>query len=151
VLPSIVKPQVIENIFYDFNKATLRPESKKALNDMVKVLNDNPNVIIEMGAHTDRIGSEAYNIKLSELRAKSVVDYLVKAGINPARLQPHGYGKTVPKTVTKRIAKQYPQFKEGDVLTDEFISKLNKENQAAADQINRRTEFKVTGMDFGMY
>jgi outer membrane protein OmpA-like peptidoglycan-associated protein len=151
VLPSIVKPQVIENIFYDFNKATLRPESKKALNDMVKVLNDNPNVIIEMGAHTDRIGSEAYNIKLSELRAKSVVDYLVKAGINPARLQPHGYGKTVPKTVTKRIAKQYPQFKEGDVLTDEFISKLSKENQAAADQINRRTEFKVTGMDFGMY
>lgn len=85
------------------------------------MLHDNPNVTIEMASHTDRWGSDAYNINLSERRAKSVVDYLVENGISRDRLQPHGYGKSRPKTVTKRIARLYPQFKEGDILTEEFI------------------------------
>lgn len=150
ILPSISKPSVVENIFYDYDKADLRPESKTALNELIAVLHDNPNVTIEMASHTDRWGSDAYNINLSERRAKSVVDYLVENGISRDRLQPHGYGKSRPKTVTKRIARLYPQFKEGDILTEEFIKTLFEEDQQAADQINRRTEFSVLSLTYNM-
>lgn len=150
ILPSISKPSVVENIFYDYDKADLRPESKTALNELIAVLHGNPNVTIEMASHTDRWGSDAYNINLSERRAKSVVDYLVENGISRDRLQPHGYGKSRPKTVTKRIARLYPQFKEGDILTEEFIKTLSEEDQQAADQINRRTEFSVLSLTYNM-
>lgn len=150
ILPSISKPSVVENIFYDYDKADLRTESKTALNELIAVLHDNPNVTIEMASHTDRWGSDAYNINLSERRAKSVVDYLVENGISRDRLQPHGYGKSRPKTVTKRIARLYPQFKEGDILTEEFIKTLSEEDQQAADQINRRTEFSVLSLTYNM-
>ena len=143
ILAAMTKPQVIENIFYDYNKATLRPESKTALDSMVQVLNDNPYITIEMGAHTDRVGGDEYNFKLSDRRAKSVVDYLIAAGVDSARLQYHGYGRSMPKVVTKRIARLYPQFNEGDTLNEPFVMALTKEDRAAADQINRRTEFQV--------
>ena len=143
VLAAMTKPQVIDNIFYDYNKATLRPESKTALDSMVQVLNDNPYITIEMGAHTDRVGGDEYNLKLSDRRAKSVVDYLIAAGVDSARLQSHGYGRSVPKVITKRLARLYPQFNEGDTLNEPFVMALTKEDRAAADQINRRTEFQV--------
>ena len=143
ILAAMTKPQVIENIFYDYNKATLRPESKAALDSMVQVLNDNPYVSIEMSSHTDRIGGHEFNMDLSTRRAKSVVDYLIAHGIEKERLTYQGYGKTRPKVVTKRIARLYPQFQEGDTLTVAYIDTLSKENKAAADQINRRTEFQV--------
>lgn len=146
ILAAMTKPQVIENIFYDFDKASLRAESKAALDSMVTILKDNPQIVIEMASHTDRWGSNEYNLKLSDRRAKSVVDYLIAAGVESSRLRPKGYGKTRPKTVTKRIARLYPQFKEGDTLTEEFISKLEKPDQDAADQINRRTEFQVISL-----
>ena len=118
ILAAINKPQVVENIFYDFDKATLRPESKAALDEMAQMLRENPNVTIEMGAHTDRKGSDDYNIRLSERRAKSVTDYLIQAGIAADRLSPKGYGESVPKTVTKRINRELPQFPEGTILTE---------------------------------
>ena len=151
ILASIQKPQVIENIFYDFDKATLRPESKAALDEMAQMLRDNPNVAIEMASHTDRHGKDDYNMRLSERRAKSVVDYLIAAGVHPDRLKPQGYGESRPKVVTKKIAREYPQFKEGDVLTEEFILTLSPEDQDAADQINRRTEFQVLSITYDMY
>ncbi|MDE6019242.1 MAG: OmpA family protein [Muribaculaceae bacterium] len=147
ILASISKPSIVENIFYDFDKASLRAESKEALDQLGVMLEDNPNVSIEMSAHTDRKGSDQYNLDLSERRAKSVVDYLVGKGINPNRLTWIGYGKQRPKTVTKRINKEYPQFEEGTELTPEFIDGLSEEDQEAADQINRRTEFQVTAID----
>lgn len=147
-LAAINKPQVVENIFYDFDKATLRPESKTALDEMAQMLRDNPHVTIELAAHTDRKGSEEYNMRLSERRAKSVIDYLISAGIDPQRLSPKGYGESVPKTVTKRISREYPQFPEGTVLTEDYISTLTPEDQEAADQINRRTEFQVLSLNF---
>lgn len=151
ILAAINKPQVVENIFYDFDKATLRPESKAALDEMAQLLRDNPNVTIELAAHTDRKGSDEYNIRLSDRRAKSVIDYLIAAGINPERLSPKGYGELVPKTVTKRINREYPQFPEGTVLDEKFIETLSPEDQEAADQINRRTEFQVLSLDFELY
>ncbi len=151
ILASISKPQVVENIFYDFDKATLRPESKQALDEMAQMLRDNPNVTIEMGSHTDRHGTDAYNEDLSDRRAKSVVDYLIAAGIAPDRLKWLGYGESRPKTVTKRINREFPQFPEGTTLNEEFISTLSEADQEAADQINRRTEFQVTSIDYEMF
>ena len=151
ILAAIHKPQVVENIFYDFDKASLRPESKEALDEMAQMLRDNPNVTIEMGAHTDRKGSDEYNVNLSKRRAKSVVDYLVGAGISPDRLTWKGYGESVPKKVTKRINREYPQFPEETVLDETFIETLSEEDQEAADQINRRTEFQVTSINYDMY
>ena len=150
-LSPISKPVVIDNIFYDFDKATLRPESKKALDEMIKMLNDNPNVTIELGAHTDRKGTDQYNERLAQRRAQSVVDYLIAGGIEAARLEAKGYGESVPKTINKKMAKQFDFLKEGDVLTEEFILTLPPEQQEIADQINRRTEFKVLRTNYNLF
>ena len=150
-LSPISKPVVIDNIFYDFDKATLRPESKKALDEMIKMLNDTPNVTIELGAHTDRKGTDQYNERLAQRRAQSVVDYLIAGGIEAARLEAKGYGESVPKTINKKMAKQFDFLKEGDVLTEEFILALPPEQQEIADQINRRTEFKVLRTNYNLF
>ncbi len=150
-LASISKPVLIENIFYDFNRATLRPESKEALDELITLLEDNPNVTIELMSHTDRIGSEQYNQDLSQRRAQSVVDYLIKGGIEKERLTAVGYGKTQPKTVGKNIAKQYEFLPEDTVLTEEFIQTLTPQQQQVADQVNRRTEFMVLSTNYRLY
>lgn len=150
-LSPISKPVVIENIFYDFDKATLRPESKKALDEMIKMLNDNPNVTIELGAHTDRKGTEKYNEKLAQRRAQSVVDYLIAGGISKDRLEAKGYGESKPKVINKKMAKKYDFLKEGDVLTEEFVLQLTPEQIEIADQINRRTEFKVLRTNYNLF
>lgn len=151
ILASITKPVVIDNIFYDFDKATLRPESKEALDEMAQVLRDNPNVTIEMASHTDRHGTDQYNINLSARRAKAVIDYLISVGIDERRLQSQGYGESRPKTITKKLAREYPQFPEGQTLDEEYILTLSSEDQDIADQINRRTEFQVLSIDYQMY
>lgn len=151
MLASITKPNILDNIFYDFDKATLRPESREALDGLVAMLRDNPNITIEMASHTDRKGSDEYNIALSQRRAKSVVDYLIAAGIAPDRLQARGYGESRPKTVTKRVAREFPQFPVGQVLDEAYILTLTEEDREIADQINRRTEFQVLSIDYEMY
>lgn len=152
VLASVTKPVILENIFYDFDKATLRPESEKALdNELITILDDNPNISIELASHTDFRGRDAYNQDLSQRRAQSVVDYLISRGIAPDRVKAVGYGESVPKTITKKLAAQYPQFKEGDVLTEEFILTLSEEDQEVAHQINRRTEFQVMSITYGLF
>ncbi|MDR2680882.1 MAG: OmpA family protein [Tannerella sp.] len=150
-LSPIHKPTVVENIFYAFDSATLRPESKEALDEIIQVLNDNPNITIEMGAHTDRKGSDSYNERLAQRRAQSVVDYLIEAGIPADRLTAKGYGKSEPKTVTGKMAGEHDFLHEGDVLTEQYILRLTPEQQEIADQYNRRTEFKVTGMTYNLY
>lgn len=150
VLYSIHKPSVLENIFYDFDKAALRDESKKELDALVALMDINPNVTIELSAHTDRKGSDQYNQKLSQRRAESVVAYLISRGLAKDRLTVAGYGKSQPKIVTKNIVKQYDFLKEGDILTPEFIEALTPEQQEMADQVNRRTEFKVLSITYGL-
>lgn len=151
ILASVTKPNIVDNIFYDFDKSTLRPESKTALDGVAQMLRDNPNITIEMASHTDRKGSNEYNIALSDRRAKSVVDYLIELGIAADRLQHQGYGESRPKTITKRLAREFPQFTEGQTLNEEFIQSLSPEDQEVADQINRRTEFQVLSTDYQMY
>ncbi|HYW94918.1 MAG TPA: OmpA family protein [Bacteroidales bacterium] len=138
----------IDNIFYDFAKWDLRPESMVSLDKLVETLNDNPNITIELMSHTDSRGTDEDNLILSQKRAQSVVDYLISKGIAPDRLQAKGYGETQPKMVDEQIAKEYPFLKVGEVLTEEFINNLPEDQQEKAHQINRRTEFKVLSTDY---
>lgn len=151
-LANIMAPVLIDNIFYDFDKATLRPESKTALDDLVKLLNENPNITIELSAHTDYKGSAEYNKRLSQRRAESVVNYLIEHGIAADRLTPVGYGKENPKKIRRKVAEKYPFLKENDVLTEEFIKTLeDEEQQEECNQLNRRTEFKVLRTTYGLF
>ena len=149
-LASITAPVLIDNIFYDFDKATLRPESQTALDELVKLLNENPNVTIELSSHCDYKGSSAYNKLLAQRRAESVVNYLVDKGIARDRLSPVGYGKEKPKTIRKKLTEKLTWLKEGDVLTEEFIKKLDPEKQEICNQLNRRTEFIVLRTTYGL-
>jgi outer membrane protein OmpA-like peptidoglycan-associated protein/tetratricopeptide (TPR) repeat protein len=92
----IGKTIVLRNIFFDFDKATIRSESANELDRLIKLLTDNPGIRIELGSHTDSKGSDAYNMKLSQQRSESVVNYLIGKGIAASRLEAKGYGETVP-------------------------------------------------------
>lgn len=118
----IEKPIVLENIYYDLDKWEIRPDAAKELDKLVKLLQDNPNISIEMGSHTDSRAGDQYNLVLSDKRAKAAVEYLVFRGIDAARLKYKGYGET----------KLVNRCKNGVECTEE------------EHQQNRRTEFKVT-------
>lgn len=150
-LASITKPVLIENIFYEFNKATLTAESTKSLKELVKLLNDNPNVTIELSSHCDYKGNDAYNERLSQSRAESVMKFLLAEGIEKERLSAKGYGEKEPKLANKRIVKTLTFLKEGDILTEEFITKLTNEQQEICNAMNRRTEFKVLRTTYKLY
>lgn len=118
----IGRPIVLQNIYYDFDKFNLRTESVAELDKLIKILNDNPNISIQIGSHTDTNGSEKYNIKLSNNRAKSVMEYLTKNGIEKDRLDSMGYGESMPMV--------YPELSDED------------------EQANRRTEFRINSMNY---
>ena len=150
-LANIMAPVLIDNIFYDFDKATLRPESTEALDQLVKLLEENPNVTIELSAHTDFRGSAEYNKRLSQRRAESVIRYLIEHGIASDRLTPVGYGKEKPKTIKRKLTEKYPFLKENDVLTEEYIKTFGEEEQEECNQLNRRTEFRVLRTTYGLF
>jgi outer membrane protein OmpA-like peptidoglycan-associated protein/tetratricopeptide (TPR) repeat protein len=116
---------VIPGIEYDFDKATLRPESQKILDDLAAFLELNDNLSVEIASHTDARGSDTYNQKLSQERAKSCVDYLIGKGISPDRLVASGYGESKPL-----------------IPEAEINAMPTKEEREAAHQKNRRTSFK---------
>ncbi len=90
------KTVVLKNIFFDFNKADIKSESANELDRLVKLLRENPALKIELGSHTDDVGSEEYNARLSDNRSKSVVQYLISKGIPAGRLEAKGYGESKP-------------------------------------------------------
>ncbi|GAC1707820.1 MAG: hypothetical protein NVS9B7_21850 [Flavisolibacter sp.] len=106
----------LNNVFFDFDKSNLRPESFVELDRVVSLLNENAAIEIEMSAHTDNKGSDDYNFKLSDNRARSVMDYILSKGIAPSKIVSHGYGKTKP-----------------------VVPNDSDENR----QLNRRVEFKI--------
>jgi len=146
-LKSTSKPITVPEIFYDLDKSTLRAESKKALDGLIQTLNENPTITIKLTAHTDYRAEDAYNQKLSDRRAKSVMDYLIANGVPADRLTSEGKGETQAKSVEND--EEYAPFKTGDVLTKEFIDALaSEEDKEKAHQYNRRTEFEVTGTTY---
>lgn len=149
LMTPIEKPIELENILYDLAKWDLRPESMVSLDKLVETLNDNPNIVIELGSHTDFRNDDKSNQELSQKRAQSVVNYLIEKGIDAQRLVAKGYGESLPNTVTAKDASRYKFLKAGDVLTEAYIKKLaTVEEQEVAHQINRRTEFKVLRTDY---
>ena len=148
-LPSVSLPVIVDNVFYDYNEASLQEDSYPALDDLYQLLIDNPYTQIELSAHTDRIGSQEFNIQLSQRRAQAVCEYLINKGIDSQRLVPVGYGKAIPKTVDESISKKH-NWPIGQLLDDCFIETLDDEQKKYADQINRRTEFKVLTTTLGL-
>ncbi|MCB8964745.1 MAG: OmpA family protein [Bacteroidales bacterium] len=148
-ITSTEKPIEIPNIFYDYDKWELRPESKEALDRLVEILNDNPTVTIELASHTDSRGSLEYNYELSQKRAQSVVNYLIEKGIATERLKAKGYAQTQPKSVDASLNARYSFLPTGVTLDQKFIDGLTtEENKEVVYQINRRTEFRVLRDDF---
>lgn len=150
-LASISAPVLIDNIFYEFDKATLTAESTTALDKLVTLLKENPHVTIELSAHCDYKGSASYNKALSQRRAESVVRYLIAHGITKDRLTPVGYGKEQPKKIRKKLTEKYPWLKENDELTETFILQQPQEQQEICNQLNRRTEFRVLRTTYNMF
>ncbi|MBS1658234.1 MAG: OmpA family protein [Chitinophagales bacterium] len=114
----------IQNIFYGFDSANLRPESKPGLDSLYQILIDNPAIQVEISSHTDSKGNDKYNMKLSQARAQSVVDYMISKGISSDRMVAKGYGESKP------IAPN---------------TLPNGKDNPEGRQLNRRTEFKVIG------
>lgn len=140
----IAEAIVLENILYDFDKATIRPESEDDLNVVLGLMEEYPDMVIELGAHTDSRGKATYNRNLSQRRADSAKRWLVTKGVNPNRIETKGYGMTVPQTVSDAVARRYDWIEAGAVLTDDYINGLsNKERRENAHLLNRRTEFKI--------
>jgi peptidoglycan-associated lipoprotein len=140
----------LPNIEYALGKWDLRPESMVSLDKLVETLNNNPNIVIELGSNTDFRDTDQKNDTLSQRRAQSVVNYLIEKGIESDRLAAKGYGERNPKKVDKKFAERYPGFlKEGDMLTEKFIKALSTvEEQEVCHQANRRTEFRVLREDY---
>lgn len=151
-LASITAPVLVRNIFYEFDSAELTPESTPALDSLVVLLEENPNITIELASHCDYRGADAYNERLSQRRAESVVNYLIAHGIATDRLTPKGYGEYRPKIVTRKIAELNPFLTEGDTLTEAFILRIeDEEKQEICNALNRRTEFKVLRTTYGLF
>ena len=151
-LANITAPVLVRNVFYAFDSAELTENSTQALDSLVTLLNENPNVTIELSAHCDYRGPEEYNLKLSQRRAESVVRYLIRHGIDDKRLSPVGYGKTRPKVITRKLAEQHKFLHEGDTLSAEFIQALPEPaQQDICNALNRRTEFRVLRTTYGLF
>ncbi|PKN46260.1 MAG: flagellar motor protein MotB, partial [Deltaproteobacteria bacterium HGW-Deltaproteobacteria-17] len=93
---TVQKIELLEKIFFDYNKATIRPQSHALLNEVAKVLKSRPSMTVRIEGHTDDRGGSTYNMKLSRERARSVRNFLIKAGIDPSRMVAEGYGLTKP-------------------------------------------------------
>lgn len=150
-LSPISRPVKMENIFYEFGRWELTKASEEELQKLVKLLNDNPNITIELSAHTDLKGNEEFNLDLSQKRAQSCCNYLVLHGIEKERMTPVGYGKSKPVVADKTLNKQYPFIPVEQVLDEAFILSLPSDKQEICNQINRRTEFKVVKTTYKLY
>lgn len=139
----IEKPIVIPNIYFDVAKWELRPDARENLEELLQILKDNPNITIELSAHTDMVGNDQANLILSENRAQTVVNYLIEKGVYWDRLEAKGYGETQPRQINERDVRQYSFFKTGDVLSEKLIRRLRGDQKETAMQLNRRIEFKV--------
>ena len=155
-LPPINVPVLIDNIFYEFDRADLTPESTEALDKLVDMMNENPNITIELSAHCDYRGEDAYNQRLSQRRAESVVRYLIQNGIAKDRLTAVGYGESRPKIITKKLAETLlagdpkVEVQVNDTLTENYILRIkDKDEQEVLNALNRRTEFRVLRTTYG--
>ncbi len=143
------KPVVLPDILYDLAKWDLKPQYQDSLQGLIKTLDENETIIIELASHTDSRGTDESNDVLSQKRAESVVNYLIDRGIDPDRLIAKGYGERIPRKMMKDAVKDGFTFKTGTLLSQAFIDSLStKPEQEAAYSLNRRSEFRIISKDF---
>ncbi len=149
LIPIPAEPIELPEILYDLAKWELKPQYQDSLQGLILTLRDNPNIVVELAAHTDARDSDERNDVLSQRRAQSVVDYLIIRGIEPARLVAKGYGERVPLSLKKDVSRDGFPFPEGTTIDETFIESLtNNSEKEAAHQLNRRTEFRVLRKDY---
>jgi len=138
------KAVVLENILYEYNDDKILPAAEPDLAFLLEIMGQYPDMIIELGSHTDNRGNDDYNLGLSQRRAESARQWLLQRGVRAERIKAAGFGEKVPKLVDGRLANKYPQFAEGDLLAPDYIQKLEtEEDREVAHAINRRTEFRI--------
>ena len=150
-LPSITAPVLVDNVFYAFDSAELTEASTLSLDSLTALMAENPHITIELSSHCDYRGNDEYNMRLSQRRAESVVNYLIAHGVSSDRLTPVGYGESRPKVIRRRLAERHPFLHENDTLTEAFIRKLPEEQQETCNALNRRTEFRVLRTTYGLF
>ena len=133
---------VLKNIYFDEGSYELPEGAKPELDRLLQILLDNPSMKIEIGAHADDKGDETENLILSQKRAETVMNYLIKHGVPAENLTSKGYGKVKPLVVDRNLSSRYRFLREGDILSPDFIKRLNRNNQAIAHRLNRRIEFR---------
>jgi len=139
----------LPEILYEFASWELLPQFQDSLMGLVQTLKDNPTIIIELASHTDSRGTDQINDTLSQRRAQSVVGFLIRQGIEPDRMVAQGYGKRIPRVIETDMVRDGFSFPAGTVLNEAYIGSLeSEEHRDVAHQMNRRTEFKVTGFDY---
>ncbi len=143
------KPIVLPDIYYELNKWDLLPQYEDSLMVLVKVLNDNPKIVIELASHTDSRASDQYNDELSQKRAETAVRFITGQGINKDRLVAKGYGKRMPRVLATDIIRDGYTFERGKKLTEAYVLSIpDLKKREVAYQLNRRTEFSVIGKNF---
>lgn len=148
-LDPIEIPIVLPNIQYDLAKWDLRPEARQALDSVVVILNNNPNITIELRSHTDYRDTDEKNQLLSQKRADTCVSYLISKGIAADRLTPVGMGESEPYVIPEGYSGLgATEFASGTRLTEAFIKTQNTAKQETANQINRRTDMKILRDDY---
>lgn len=150
-LPSITAPVLVDNVFYAFDSAELTEASTLSLDSLTALMAENPHITIELSSHCDYRGNDEYNMRLSQRRAESVVNYLIAHGVSSDRLTPVGYGESRPKVIRRRLAERHPFLHENDTLTEAFIKQLPEEQQETCNALNRRTEFRVLRTTYGLF
>jgi peptidoglycan-associated lipoprotein len=145
IMDPVKKEIILPKIEYDFAKWNLRDKSISDLDMLAESLVDNPNVVIELKSHTDFVGNNKSNLRLSQKRADACIIYLISVGIDAGQLVAVGAGENEPFVIENKNGR----FKEGDVLTESYINKIKfKKNKKKAHQYNRRTSFKVLREDY---
>ncbi len=149
LVPIPQEPIMLPEILYDLGKWDLKPQYQDSLQGLITIMQENPNLIIELAAHTDARDSDENNDILSQKRAQSVVDYLIDRGIEPGRLSAKGYGERTPLTLKKDVDKDGFLFSKGTILSEDYINALtSRVEREAAHQLNRRTEFSIIGTNY---
>jgi outer membrane protein OmpA-like peptidoglycan-associated protein len=148
-LPSISRPAVVENIYYEFGSADITLASGAAIDELAGLLRQNPGITIELSSHCDYKGTDEYNEHLSQQRAEAVVARLVAKGISSDRLTARGYGKSRPKVADRSVCRKASFLVVGTALTEDYIKTLTAEQQEVCNSINRRTEFRVLRTNYG--
>ncbi|MDR1180908.1 MAG: OmpA family protein [Bacteroidales bacterium] len=143
------EPVILPDILFDLAKWDLKPQYEDSLRGLLQIMEDNPTFVIELRSHTDIRPIPMTNDTLSQRRAESSIRFLIESGIDPDRLIAKGYGERAPRVLDKDIVSRGYTFKKGTVLSGEFINSLKSRNeQEAAHDLNRRTEFLILRDDY---